>query len=192
MLELRRIRLPRPPLVSVLQITYTDTNGVLQTLDPSIYLVSNLREPGTIEPVYGQVWPVARYQADSVQVQFTGGYVTTLAGGPISMGTSIVIPPLFMAGIYAYGQVLTIDQGAAQENVLVTAITSISFTAAFANVHADGCKITNVPARIQAGLKLMVGHWYTHREEVQDGARPNEVPQAAKMLLAGCDYGAYP
>lgn len=68
------IFLPKPPLVSVNSIKYIDTNGVQQTMDPSLYLVDTVSEPGRITPAYGQTWPTIREQANAVEVNFTCGY----------------------------------------------------------------------------------------------------------------------
>jgi hypothetical protein len=67
------IRLPLPPLISVDEITYVDTSGVQQTLDPAQYIVRD-GEIAAVEPVYGTSWPSARCQARAVSVTFTCGY----------------------------------------------------------------------------------------------------------------------
>lgn len=63
-----------PPLQSVTSITYVDTAGVTQTLDPSKYVVDAVGQPARIEPAYGMSWPVARDQANSVKIRFVAGY----------------------------------------------------------------------------------------------------------------------
>src|SRR5579864_6034130 len=64
----RAIRLPRPPLQSVLSVTYVDMNGVTQTVDPTTYLVDTTSLPGRLFPAYGQYWPVTRPQAACVTI----------------------------------------------------------------------------------------------------------------------------
>jgi hypothetical protein len=59
---------------SVDSIQYVDTDGVLQTLDPSQYKVSLSSPIGRIVPAYGTSWPATRNEVDAVQVQFTSGY----------------------------------------------------------------------------------------------------------------------
>lgn len=68
------IWVPKPPLVSVDSIKYRDETGVLQTLDPSLYIVDSVSEPGRIVPAYGAAWPSAQNIANAVQVSFTCGY----------------------------------------------------------------------------------------------------------------------
>lgn len=68
------IYVPKPTLQSVVHITYVDTDGVTQTLDPSTYLVDTSSTPARITPVFGGIWPVARYQNNAVTVRFVAGY----------------------------------------------------------------------------------------------------------------------
>ncbi len=70
----RTIRLLRSPLQAVVSLKYLDTTNVVQTVDPSLYLVDGVSDPARITPAYGQIWPVARYQNAAVTVQFTSGY----------------------------------------------------------------------------------------------------------------------
>jgi uncharacterized phiE125 gp8 family phage protein len=71
------IRLPRPPLVSVTQITYLDSDGDTQTLDEAAiaagYVVYSDHEPGLIFPNWGAVWPVALPQPGSVTITYVAG-----------------------------------------------------------------------------------------------------------------------
>lgn len=68
------LTLPKSPVQSVTSITYTDTNGALQTMASSDYLVDTSSEPGRITPAFGLVWPIARYQMGAVKVRFIAGY----------------------------------------------------------------------------------------------------------------------
>lgn len=73
-----RLRLPRPPLQSVVSLKYYDSGGVQQTLDPSVYLVRTpFRAAGTVERAPFQAWPAI--QADRrwpITIRFTCGYGT--------------------------------------------------------------------------------------------------------------------
>ena len=74
----RILFLPRPPLQSVQSVQYFDENGVLQTLDPSQYVVDTTGMFGSIRPVMNGQWP--RTQIDnpaSVIVSYTAGYGDT-------------------------------------------------------------------------------------------------------------------
>lgn len=70
----RAILLPRPPLQSVTSVTYIDTNGVQQTLDPSQYIVGKHQGVGFIEEAYGITWPCVRCQVDAIAVTYVVGY----------------------------------------------------------------------------------------------------------------------
>jgi uncharacterized phiE125 gp8 family phage protein len=63
-----------PPLQSVSEITYIDTNGATQTIDAADYLVDALSVPARITPAYGEVWPTPRYQNNAVKIRFIAGY----------------------------------------------------------------------------------------------------------------------
>ena len=63
-----------PPLQSVGAITYTDTDGVEQTLDAAQYQVDATGHIGRIIPAYGYDWPSTRDQMNAVKVRFVAGY----------------------------------------------------------------------------------------------------------------------
>lgn len=71
------IVVPIPPLQSVTAITYTDTSGNIQTLDPETFDVITSAVPGEIIPVSGTVWPVALDRRGSVVVTFVAGNAAT-------------------------------------------------------------------------------------------------------------------
>jgi uncharacterized phiE125 gp8 family phage protein len=91
----RFIDVPRPPLQSVLSITYVDTAGVQQTWDPALYQVHKPSGPlarrGRIQPAYGVAWPVTRDQMDAVVVQFTAGYGTSPDAVPQMLRRAILL-----------------------------------------------------------------------------------------------------
>lgn len=63
-----------PPLQSVAEITYIDTNGATQVLASDQYLVDAISQPARIVPAYGCSWPATRAQANAVKVRFVAGY----------------------------------------------------------------------------------------------------------------------
>lgn len=74
------IRLPRPPLVSITSVTYAAaTDGTSTTHASSNYSGDAYSEPGRLTPVYNQVWPAVRIQANSVAIVYVGGYGSTNA-----------------------------------------------------------------------------------------------------------------
>ena len=71
------MRIPRPPLISVESITYTDENGIERTLDPSIYTVDAVSMTGRVILAYGMSWPSTQDIRNAVRINYTAGY-----GGP--------------------------------------------------------------------------------------------------------------
>lgn len=69
------IKLPRPPLVSVSSVQYTDEDGNTSTFSSSNYLVSTAGEPGAIVLKSNADWPTATLQTvDGVSVTYVAGY----------------------------------------------------------------------------------------------------------------------
>jgi len=69
------IELPRPPLVSVTSVQYTDEAGSTTTFASSNYLVSTAGDPGAIVLKSTSAWPTATPQAvDGVTVTYVAGY----------------------------------------------------------------------------------------------------------------------
>jgi hypothetical protein len=87
------MQLPRPPLVSVTSITYIDTGGISQVVDPSLYNVSP-GSPGWVEAAWGQTWPLPRNELDSVTIRFVAGY----GADPSSVPGTIQQVILLLAG----------------------------------------------------------------------------------------------
>lgn len=67
------IELRHAPVSAVTSISYVDSAGVPQTLDPAAYAFDP-SEPPRLAPAFGQSWPAARSQLASVQITFTAGY----------------------------------------------------------------------------------------------------------------------
>ena len=70
------IQIPMAPLRSVTTITYRDSNGDSQTLDPSLYQVFGVGASmgGAIQPAYEQSWPTTYDVPEAVTVRFVAGY----------------------------------------------------------------------------------------------------------------------
>lgn len=69
-----KIVLPRGPAQSVDGITYLDSTGASQTLDPSLYVLESTPLRDQVGLVAGNVWPIAGAQAGAVTVSFTVGF----------------------------------------------------------------------------------------------------------------------
>ncbi|MGB8218643.1 MAG: phage head-tail connector protein [Candidatus Methanoperedens sp.] len=74
---LERNEIPRPPLQKVSSLTYMNTLGVETTIDPNLYTVDTLNQPGVIWLKTTYVWPItlmnAAYYAYYI-VNFDCGY----------------------------------------------------------------------------------------------------------------------
>ena len=72
------IELPYPPFRSITGITYVDTAGDEQTLDPLLYKAdlntSVPIQPSFIVPVYGETWPETLNDFNAVTITFVCGY----------------------------------------------------------------------------------------------------------------------
>lgn len=80
------IRLPRPPLQSVSQVTYTTTDGVVNTVSSSKYVVDSNSEPGRIVLKDGEDWPDDELQVGgAVSVRYIAGYSSNATGVPVQI-----------------------------------------------------------------------------------------------------------
>lgn len=69
------IELPKGNVGTVSSIKYIDSNGVQQTLDPSVYTVDAVSVPGKLRLAYNQMWPPTRWpQWDAVRIRYTVGW----------------------------------------------------------------------------------------------------------------------
>lgn len=68
------IRLPHPPIASVVHVKFYDSTGVQQTLDPQDYMVDTKSEPGYVVPAPGRAWPATAARINAVEVQYVCGY----------------------------------------------------------------------------------------------------------------------
>ena len=79
------IRLPKPPVASVVSVKYMNASGVEVTLSPADYYVDNITEPGYIVPASGKAWPATFAHLNAVTVEVTCGYGISDASVPSSV-----------------------------------------------------------------------------------------------------------
>jgi uncharacterized phiE125 gp8 family phage protein len=82
-----RILLPKPPLVSVESVAYTDSGGTDQEFTDGASPATNLyvvgkpvglyASPGWVVPASGEVWPIPEFSPGAVRIRFTAGYAET-------------------------------------------------------------------------------------------------------------------
>lgn len=82
-----QIELPWPPLIEIESITYVDSDGVTQTLDPETYQVSAPTGPtcrkGRVAPAVGEYWPITQSGAlEAVTVTYRCGYLVAGSSPP--------------------------------------------------------------------------------------------------------------
>lgn len=69
------IRLPRPPVASVVGVTYRDGNGDAVVLDPGVYQLVTAEDGAWLVPSYGSQWPVANPETpEPLVVEYIAGY----------------------------------------------------------------------------------------------------------------------
>lgn len=74
------IRIPITPVRSVNSVTYTDSDGVDQTLDQDVgYIFDQYVDEPRLYPVVSSVWPAVLDRAGSIRIRFTAGYDLTSA-----------------------------------------------------------------------------------------------------------------
>jgi len=82
------IMLPCPPLLSVVEIGYTDSTGQETILSDSDYLVDTACEPGRVMPAYGTTWPVfTPYPSSPIRIRFVAGYMDL----PVSIRLALLL-----------------------------------------------------------------------------------------------------
>lgn len=79
------------PISSVTSITYIDTNGDSQTWSSSLYQTDLTTFPARIKPAYGQAFPAARNQYNSVTIVFVAGEGTTPDAVPQKIKQTIAL-----------------------------------------------------------------------------------------------------
>jgi uncharacterized phiE125 gp8 family phage protein len=70
-----RVYLPRPPLIAISGITYTDSGGTQQTWGATLYQTVTDPTGGYVQPAWGQTWPGdVRGIEEAVVITYTAGY----------------------------------------------------------------------------------------------------------------------
>lgn len=93
----RSIEIPLGPLQSVTYIKHTDTDGVVQTVNSSVYTVDIKTARSRILPAYSQYWPSCRDIVNAVQIRGVFGHGLTDASipAPIKHAMKLMIGHLY-------------------------------------------------------------------------------------------------
>ncbi len=181
------LRLQRPPIQNA-TVTYYDPNGVVQTLDPTLYTVHYpWRQPARLERLPYMVFPVTQSDRQNpVQVSTVCGHgPNTSIAVAVSAGAQTVTPAT-MFGIYV-GTTLIVDTGLGQETITVTGVASTTFTATFRNAHPAGVQVyPGIPQTVRQAILFTVASYYRNREP-PDGKDLDCI----ERLLGRAGYGSY-
>jgi len=93
------IRIPLPPLQSIVSIKYDDPAQVEQTISVANYVVDTASQPGWILPVDGYSWPETLDSINTVRVRFKAGYGDAASDVPAPL---IVAVKLLMSHMYQH------------------------------------------------------------------------------------------
>lgn len=85
------IQLPRPPVSSITSVTYADSAGVVQTLDPSGYSLDDYSLVNWLLPAYGASWPGTADAANAVKIRYVAGYGATGSDVPAPIVNAITL-----------------------------------------------------------------------------------------------------
>lgn len=71
------INIPKPPLIDIDGVFYTDAAGVEHEIDDETYVVDAVSEPGRLMMVGGAAWPTTGKDGNAVRIRFRAGYPDT-------------------------------------------------------------------------------------------------------------------
>lgn len=188
------IELPRPPLIGVTSVTYADTAGTTQTAASTYYDVDTHRMPPCLRLKYGQSWPTTRGHTDDVIITYVAGYaarvtadaatdVLTITGRTLADADIVRFSNsggALPTGLSANTDYHVRDWAAATGTFKVAATaggTAVAITSAGTGTNFLG----EVPEALRSALKLLLAHWFEHREASADVAL-REVPLAVEAL----------
>lgn len=90
------IRIPLPPLISLVSVTVTDINGAVTTMTLTDFVVDTSGACGQISLKYNKSWPSVIPERAGVVIRFTAGYgeVAELVPGKIKI--AIIVGALWL------------------------------------------------------------------------------------------------
>jgi uncharacterized phiE125 gp8 family phage protein len=77
------------PVSSITSITYRDTSGAIQTLDPALYAADLDSYPTVIKPAYGTNWPETYGVDGAIKITFVAGYGPNAAAVPAALKAAV-------------------------------------------------------------------------------------------------------
>lgn len=123
-----------------------------------------------------------------------GGGIIPLAMGPVNSVTSVKYVDISgtLQTLSAATYTVSIGPRARVQSLPGSAfpIPRDTLDAVVIRYTAGAATAAAIPETVKAAMKLMVGHWYEHREEVSD-TQIWSVPNAVDALLSASDPGIY-
>jgi len=188
-----------PPLVSVSSITY-DLAGTTTTLASTEYTVDTKSEPARVYPAYGKYWPNVRSIRNTITINYITGYgakFTAAESDTLTISGRVYVDDDKVRVWNSGGSTGALPAGLAADTDYY--VISVSGSTCELSTSSGGTKIDitdtgtgthfishsdfgEVPEKVIAAMKLLVGHWYEHREEII-GTTLKPVPLAAAALL---------
>ena len=99
----REIKVPKPPLITVLRVAYDDTGGIESFVDPDDYYVDSVSEPGWVVPISGADWPDTLDAINAVRVRFRAGYLDTASPPANAVPDDIAMAvKLYLGSLYEH------------------------------------------------------------------------------------------
>lgn len=112
------VRLPRPPLQSVVSVSYFDANNVEQTIAAADYIVIADTTPGLIVPAVRKAWPTDLRAVAPIRVRYTAGYGTAAEVAASAQGEIVQLVKLLAAVDYESREGLSSQAAVQRERVL--------------------------------------------------------------------------
>lgn len=111
------LKLPKPPLLSVVRINVYEANNSSTEFSPSHYFVDTTGHPGRIVLTAGAIPPIPGRTANGIEVQFTAGYGAA-AGN---------VPPVLRQGMKQIVAHLYEHRGDSQDQALLSSGAALLF-----------------------------------------------------------------
>lgn len=140
------IRLPCPPVIDVVSISYTDPDGVDTEVDSDAWYF----QPGTdrIYPAVNFAWPTAYRRAGSVRIRFHAGYdeIAVAEGGTGEAPAQVRQAIILLAGLY---------NSTGADNLFLSQVT-VDGVGSRSYVVSDGAgkAVRSAVDRLLSGLKV--------------------------------------
>lgn len=174
------IRVPNPPLLDILSITYVDTMGATQTMNVATDVIIDMTsEPARIIPAYGTMWPQTQHITNAVEIEYLCGHAVKLTAD----ATADTITPVGIAQTFALNDIIRFSNSggalpagltpdtdyyvlAPTLNVFQVSLTMGGSAVDITDTGTGTSYIGEVPRAIKRWIVLRAGTKFENREEV--------------------------